>query len=52
LYDHRIRADKTVSHDRICAALLYNALNNTETEQKKRVFACMPLDLKPKNCGH
>jgi serine/threonine protein kinase len=50
LYDHRAQAGKTMSYDRICAAILYNALNNTETTQKNRVFACMrPLDLKPDN---
>jgi hypothetical protein len=44
-YDHS--SNETLSNDRICAALLYNALNNTETKAKHRVFACMrPLELK------
>jgi serine/threonine protein kinase len=44
-YDHS--PSDTLSSDRICAALLYNALNNTETRGRNRVFACMrPLELK------
>ena len=46
-YNHSAASGDAASHEKVCAALLYDALNNTVTGSGNRVFACMrPLGLK------